>query len=163
MSNDFELPAEVETKGYKSTPAKDTTEQKATEDAQKKPQFDQNELAKIFDEIIFSGVYSEQVVIKGKLRITLRTRTAEETEEITSKIDATAANLISTLNEKKAVLNIYYAMTSYQGKDIGMMKLEEREKFVNRIPAPIIGAIVNALTKFDTKVYEACKDGEENF
>lgn len=163
MSNDFELPKEVETKGRAKTlpPSKDTNDSK--EEQTNKPQFDEAELAKIFDEIIFSGVYSEQITIKGKLRVTLRTRTAEESEDISSKLDTSAANLIATLNEKRALFNIYYALTSYQGKDISTLKQEEREKFINRIPAPIVNAIVNALSKFDTKVYAACQDGESNF
>jgi transcriptional regulator of NAD metabolism len=163
MSNDFELPNEVETKGM---PKKDvaTSESGDTENDQpEKPQFTEAELAKIFDEIIFSGEYSEQVTIKGKLHVTLKTRTAEESEEITRKLDSTGANLISTLNEKRALLNVYYALTGYQGKDMSTSKREDREKFINRLPSPIIGAIVNALSKFDRKVYAACKDGEENF
>jgi hypothetical protein len=128
-----------------------------------KPKYDEAELAKIFDEIIFSGVYTEDVVIKGRLRITLKSRTAQESEEISSKLDTSPANLISTLNERRALLNVYYALVRYQGKDLSMMKMEEKEKFVNQIPAAIVNVIVKAIASFDTKVYAACEDGETNF
>lgn len=164
--SDFELPKQVETKGKKAQVTTAAPEpQVETEETPRvnKPQFDQAELAKIFDEIIFSGVYSEDLVIKERLRITLKSRTAQESEEISSKLDATPANLITTLHEKRALLNIHYALIRYQGKDLSTMRIEEREKFVNQIPAPVINVIVKALAKFDTKVYAACEDGEENF
>lgn len=128
-----------------------------------KPEYDQEELLRIFDEIIFAGEYGEQVIIKNRLKVGFRTRSAAEIEEISIMVDGITANLISTLNEKRSVLNLQYALTSYQGRDLRTMKVEERAKFVRSLPGPIIGALLAALHKFDQKVFIACQEGEENF
>jgi hypothetical protein len=133
------------------------------EDKPAKPEYDENELLAIFDEIIFSGEYTEKVSIRGKLNITLRTRTAEEVSKITSKIDLTPSNLISTANERRALMNLHFALVEYQGKDISKAKAEDREKFINSLPAPVIGTLLISLDRFDRKVYKACEVGEENF
>lgn len=125
--------------------------------------YDQAELLAIFDEVIFTGEYSEEALIKGKLRVTFRTRSAGEIEEITRAVDTTQANLVTTLNEKRSILNLQYALTHYQGKDLKSMTIADRAKFIKSLPGPIIGSLFLALQKFDEKVYAACQEGEENF
>jgi len=129
----------------------------------KAPEYDETELLAIFDEIIFSGEYVESSKIKGKLNVSFRTRTAEEISKITSKLDSTPANFISTINERRSLLNLHFALTNYQGKDVSQAKPEDREKFINSLPAPVVGALLVALDKFDRKVFKACEVGEENF
>lgn len=154
-------------KDFETEPAVIAVEDKKDEEVIKetppKPEYDENELLAIFDEIIFSGEYSEQVKIKGKLNVTFKTRTADQVNKITSKLDSTPANFISTVNERRSLLNLHYALISYQGKDISQAKPEDREKFINTLPAPVIGALLVSLDKFDRKVYKACEVGEENF
>lgn len=140
----------------------DSGEKQETE-AQAKPKYDNDELLRIFDEIIFSGEYVEDVVIKGKLRVQFRTRTSEEVEEISRLIDTTTFNLVSTMNEARMVLNLQYGLTMYQGRSLVGMKKEEKAKFIKNIPGPIVGVLLDALYKFDDKVFEACKELEENF
>jgi len=142
--------------------AAEKNENEETE-GEKTPKYDPDELARIFDEIIFSGEYSEDVTVRGKLRVRFRTRTAEEIEQISAVVDATKANLVSTLAEKRAVLNLQYGLAMFQGKDLRSLSVEDRAKFVKRLPGPVIGALLTALNDFDAKVYAACQDGEENF
>jgi hypothetical protein len=170
MSGEFELPKEIETKikgspkPKESRPSSNASENIDGQNSeQKQPKYSEDELSRIFDEIIFSDSYSEEVVIKGKLRVNFRTRTAGEIAEITKKLDATSANLVATLAEARSLMNLHYALTSYQGKDLSSLKQEDREKFINNLSGPVIGALINALAKFDYKVFEACRDGEENF
>lgn len=172
--SDFELPKDATTvnRGNKKvkaeTPAPSfptqetsTTTENKKDDA--KPKYDPDELIAIFDQILFSNTYTEKVTIRGKLHVEFKIRSAEEVEAITRALDATSANLIATIEEKRSLMNLYYALSSYQGKDLGLLKQEERERFVNKLPAPVVGALVVALSKFDEKVYLACKEGEENF
>lgn len=137
--------------------------EKVQDDANEKPKYDKDELLRIFDEIIFSGEYVEDVVIKGKLRVQFRTRTSEEVEEISRIIDTTTYNLVSTMNEARMVLNLQYGLTMYQGKSLTGLSKEDKSKFIKKIPGPIIGVLLDALYKFDDKVFEACKELEENF
>jgi hypothetical protein len=138
------------------------TEEKKDETPEK-PQYDKDELLRIFDEIIFQGEYVEDVTIRGKLKVQFRTRTAEDIEQISKVIDSTSFNLIATLNESKMVLNLQYALTFYQGRDLSALKNEDKAKFIKRLPGPVIAMLLDALYKFDAKVNEACKDLEENF
>lgn len=176
--SDFELPKDATTvsgRGKKIISKESPTpsippaftgeiaETKAEIPAETKPKYDAEELISIFDEILFNNTYSEKVTIRNKLHVAFRTRTAEEVEAITRALDATSANLIATIEEKRSIMNLYYALTSYQGKDLGLLKQEDRERFVNKLPAPVVGALVIALSKFDEKVYLACKEGELNF
>jgi hypothetical protein len=133
---------------------------KADED---KPKYDPDELARIFDEIIFAGEYSEEVMIRGRLRVVFRTRTSDEIDQISRVIDGTQANLIATLSEKRAVLNLQYALAWYQSENLAGAKIEERAAFLRKLPGPIVGALLNALGEFDNKVFEACKEAEANF
>lgn len=166
--SDFELPPGAQRKASnkaalpKSEPVKQEVVEETTEIV-KDSKYSAEELLSIFDEIIFSGEYQEEVVVKGRLKVTFRTRAAGEIEEISKLVDATQANLIATLNEKRSLLNLQYAITFYQGKDLRSMKIEDKAKFIRNIPGPVIGALLGALMKFDDKVYEACKEGEENF
>jgi hypothetical protein len=161
---EFELPpTETTIPDTKKGKVASKAETKEEIPEEKKSLFKEEDLLKIFDEIIFAGEYSEDVVIKGKLRVKYKTRTAQETEEITSKLDSTTANLVSTFQEKRLLLNLHYSLISYQGKDLSGMKVEDRAKVINQMPTPIVASLINALQRFDTKVYEACKEGEENF
>lgn len=128
-----------------------------------KPKYNPDELASIFDEIVFSGEYSEQVAIRGKLRVVFRTRTAEELKEINRIVDGTQAVFATTLDGVRSLLQLQYALVMYQDKDLRSLKAEEKSKFLGRIPGPVVGALLNALAKFDEKIFAACQEGEENF
>lgn len=164
---DFEIPSR---KPAQSKPAvmsvpEETpdTETKKEADNKSDNKYDKEELLRIFDEIIFSGEYSEDVTIKGRLKVRFRTRTAEEIEEITRLVDAMQANWQSTVNERRSLLNLQYALTFFQGTDLRSMKTEDRAKYIRKLPGPVIGALLVALGKFDEKVFVACGEGEENF
>lgn len=137
--------------------------QDSTQEEKKEPEFSVEELATLFDELMFQGEYTEEMKIKGKLAITFRTRTADETLEISKKIDVIQANLVSTVNEQRAVLNLGYSLISYQGKDLSKATVEERLTFVKKLPTPIIAALTDSLAKFERKVDIACREAEENF
>lgn len=165
--SDFELPkkqvasrAAIKEKAeVKSEVIAETTVEKQVSDSK----YDPEELLRIFDEIIFSGEYSEDVTIKNRLKVRFRTRTAEEVEDMTRIVDSTQANWQSTVNEKRSLLNLQYALTFFQGTDLRSLKTEDRAKYIRKLPGPVIGALLVALGRFDEKVFVACQEGEENF
>ena len=164
---DFTIPATPTKKRPPASLEKETVQTPVDEDTaateKDSDKYSKEELLGIFDEIIFSGEYTESVTIKNRLKVSFRTRTTGEIEDITTLVDGTQANLVATLNEKRTILNLQYALTSYQGKDLKTLKVEDRAKFIKGLPAPVIGALIGALVKFDDKVFEACREGEENF
>ena len=128
-----------------------------------KPKYDKDELLTIFDEIIFSGEYREDVSIKNKLKVTFRSRSADDINAISKELDSGTYNLISTLQEKTAFLNVVHSVVSYSGKDLAPMNSDAKKAFFGKLPAVVIGAISQALITFDAKVAAACMEGEENF
>lgn len=158
------------------TPTVSETDLKATENQDKtgvqagvkaeepaKPKYTKEELQVIFDSIIFEGEYSETVTIRNKLKVTFRARSAEDTMAITREIDAKNFTLISTLNEHRSIMNLVYSLVSYSGRDYSKTSIEDRKKFINGLPAVVVGALSGALVEFDGKIALACQDGEENF
>ena len=135
----------------------DTSEEKST------PKYSQIELMKVFDTLIFESEYSEEITIRDKLKVVLRTRSQKEIAEITTAIDATQAVLLTTMEQNRAILNLQYALLQYGPRNLRNMKLEEKAAFVEKLPGPIIGALLMALGNFDSKVYQACQEGESNF
>ncbi len=161
--SDFEMPKK-ETKSKVAAmseapmvPAEETPVEKEV------PKYDPEELLRIFDDMLFAGSYSEVVTIRGKLKVAFITRTAEQMDAITQKIDGTAAVLMATLVEKRNLLNLYHALTSYQGKDLSGLKYEDKVSFVNKLPAPVVGMLMVALYDFDNKINAATKEAEANF
>lgn len=144
-------------------PAQQESGKKEDPKEEEKPKYDKDELLRIFDEIIFNGEYVEDVTIKGKLHVQFRTRTSEEIAEISRILDTTTFNLVATMNESRMILGLQYALTSYQGKPLIGMNKEDKAKFIKRLPAPVIGVLLDALYRFDDKVFEACREFEENF
>ncbi len=136
--------------------AKAVKEESKTETAAeaKKDEFDKAELLAIFDEMIFSGEYKEDVTIKGKLKVTFRARSANDSSQF---------SLMATITEQRAFLNLIYSMTAYAGKNHEKVEIKERREMIGKLPAVIIGALSEALVKFDQKMDAACREGEANF
>lgn len=128
-----------------------------------KPKFKKEELLAIFDDIVFSGSFEEDIDIRGKLKVTFRSRSADDTLAISKDIDGTSFNLITTVQERRALLNLAYSLVKYQGKDLGGMAIADRLSYLGKLAAPLVGALSVSLSKFDQKVEAACVEGEANF
>ena len=172
--SDFEMPVAEKTKESatlprtkpKTTPgtkAEKTDESEPKKDPVVVSKYTEAELLQIFDTMLFEGSYSESVTIRNRLKISFRTRTASEMQKVTQEIDGTSAVLMATVVERRNLLNLYYALTHYQGQDIGRLSYDDRVNYINKLPAPVVGMMMVALFTFDSKVAEATKEGEENF
>ena len=130
---------------------------------QKKIEYDPKELEAIFDEILFNGDYYEDVTIKGKLVVKFKSRTTKDVSDITATADSLKFNMFSSLAEYRALQNLSRSLMAYNGRDLSGLKVEERLAFINKLNATVTGILLDKLSEFDAKVYQACKDGEENF
>lgn len=154
-----ESPAEINMKELPGTDI-DAPEKKYEKP---KSRWTQDELLEVFDKLMFEGQYRETYRIKNKLSVTFRSRSAEETMQISREIDNTPFNLISTVQEHKAMLNLSYSLVNYSGKDFSNVEQKEIYKFLSKLPIFVISALVDKLSEFDSKVEEACREAEENF
>lgn len=128
-----------------------------------KPKYDPKELLAIFDTILFEGKYSEEVSIRGKLKVQFKSRSVGEVSEISGQLDTKSYNLISTLQEQRAILNLAYSLEAYNNKPLSALSKEEKVKFINSLPASVVATLSEKLLDFDQKVDAACKEGEGNF
>jgi hypothetical protein len=172
--SDFELPQT--SKGATHGPAKrpvgkpsiDPTTLKGEEplkedDSKEVPEYSKEELLRVFDEIIFSEEYSEEYLIRGRIPVSFRTRTAEDINKIQRAIDSAGLNLISSVETMRSIMNLQYSLAAYNKVDLTGMKFEDRTKIIEKLPGPIVGVLINLMARFDRKVALACEEGEKNF
>ena len=127
------------------------------------PKYDPEELAIIFDDIIFQGYYEEDMKVKGKLQATFRSRTADLTSQISRKLDSSSFNLGSTYIEQRALWNLASSLVSISGKNLSQLSLDERFNEISKLNAQLVSLLSKILVDFDAKIDAACKEGEENF
>lgn len=192
MSNDFELPASsIKTRPAKEPrrakaasatssplfpPAEqskpsainaedlpDAQSEEVEEAPAKKSKYSEEELLQIFDHILFSGNYTEEVTIKGRLSVTFITRTGEQVQDIQRKLDKSGIVMITTMEQERSLLNLEASLLDVNGKDLSGLQPEEKSRFIRSLPAPVLSLISTALQEFDTKIMEACSEGSENF
>ena len=138
--------------------AKPTPAEKEVAEPAKEPKYKQEELLTIFDEILFSGEYREDVAIKGKLKVTFVTRSAADTAKITNELDSKKFNLMSSMQEHKALLCICYSILAYNGKDLSALSIENKKAFIEKLPTVVVAALSNALIDFDLKTEAALEE-----
>jgi hypothetical protein len=186
MASDFDLPStpsksrgakntlpvspfmetkDVEKEILKDTGLEDETPEPKTESIENpnEPKYPDEELLRVFDEIIFSGEYLETFDIKGRIKVTFKTRTAEDINKIQKIIDSSNMNLISSVETLRSFLNLQYSLVEYHKHDLSTLKYEEKSKFIENLAGPIVGMLLTMLAKFDHKVAKACEFGEKNF
>lgn len=139
----------------KATNIKTEQEVVTEQDETQKPKYTKDELLIIFDEILFSGEYREEVTIKEKFKVSFTTRSAADTAKITSELDSKKFNLLSSMQEYKALLCICYSMVGYNGKDLSGMPFDNKKAFIEKLPTVVVAAISNALVEFDMKTEAA--------
>ena len=125
---------------------------------EEKNKYDKEQLLTIFDTIMFEGEYREDVLLKNKLKVTFRTRSAADTSAITSSLDEKKFNLMSSMQEYKALLCICYSITTYNNKDISTLSLEDKIKFIGKLPSVVVSALSSALVEFDLKTEAALEE-----
>lgn len=166
-NNDFDFssaaPATYARPKAKKEDVKEAVKPTAAEADKPASKYSPEELMKVFDAIIFQGDYSESFSIRNKFKVTLRTRTQKEIADITKQVDAMDAKLVSTMEQHRAILNLQCALVQYGPRDLSTVSWEDKAKMIEKLPGPIIGALLNALGNFDDKVYQACQEGESNF
>jgi hypothetical protein len=178
MSNDFEIPNKPSIKApAKPMPTKrqgaaasvtelkpETPEKVEAPEKQETvgPKYDPNELLRIFDDIIFSGEYVEEVIIKNRLVIKFSTRTAEQIGKIQDALDAAGLQLISSIEQRRSIMSLEQSLVNFNGTDLAGLSEKDRSSFISKLAAPVIAMLLTEMSKFDMKIAAACRE-EANF
>lgn len=118
---------------------------------------------KVFDAIMFEGSYTEVVNLGTRYRATLRSRTAREDNEMTTKLDGRTFNTMLSYQNQSSLLTLAYSLVDYNGTDLRDMSVADRYTYVCNLPSPVIIVLAGELGKFDQNVLQAVEYGKENF
>lgn len=176
MSNDFEIPAKSSKNTVKPMASKKPVAEAVSDLKAETPEkvvavskedpgatrYDQTELLRIFDDIIFSGEYVEEVIIRGRLPVKFSTRTAQQVGEIQDALDSAGLTLISSIEQRRSILSLEQSLVSFNGKNLSGLSKEDRSEYIGQLAGPVIAMLLNSMSKFDMKVQAACRE-EANF
>lgn len=172
MNNDFEFPEDepkpVTSRKTKSQKAETPAKEEPASDSVNildggSPEFDESELERIFDALMFDGSYTEDVKIGKRMTITLKTRTGKEAREVMTLLDKAGYSLGLTVESVRALYNLVQSAMQVNNRDISGEKFEKKLELIEEMPTPVISAMMIALVRFDRKVEAAVRHGEENF
>lgn len=176
MSDDFDFP-EVEPK-TSAKKGRNVPEQKAEAEADTKsapagstvnildggsPEYSDTELEQVFDDLMFSNGYTEEIKIGRRMTISLKTRSGKDAREVMMRLDKAGYSLGLTVESIRSLYNLVQSVVLVNGKDISGETFEKKLEMIEDMPTPVISAMIVALVKFDRKVEAAVKHGEENF
>lgn len=166
---DFNVPpaAEMFDEGQKEedTPKEQEAEAPA-EEASKEKEYTQeqkDEMLAIVDAIMFEGEYSEVIPFGKRYKVTFKSRTAGEDNEISQRLDGRVFNTIISYQNQSSLLTMAYSLVDLNGVNYRDMSIKERYQKVAELPSPLVIVLSELMSKFDQKVLEAMEFGKANF
>lgn len=126
-------------------------------------QAEKDEMLAIVDAIMFEGEYSEVFPFGRKYKVTFKSRTAGEDNEISQKLDGRVFNTMISYQNQSSLLTMAYSLVDLNGTSYRDMKIAERYRVVADLPSPLVIILSELMSKFDQKVLKAMEFGKENF
>lgn len=156
------FPDEVEAQGTPEVPEPEAPKPEP-EVKKELSQREKDEMLAIMDAIMFEGEYSEVFSFGRKYKVTFRSRTAGEDNEISQKLDGRVFNTMISWQNQSSLLTMAYSLIDLNGTSYRDMKVSERYKVVAELPSPLVIILSELMSKFDQKVLNAMEFGKENF
>jgi hypothetical protein len=122
-----------------------------------------DEMLAIVDAVMFEGEYSETFPVGKRYKVTFKSRSAGEDNEISQKLDGRVFNTILSYQNQSALLTMAYSLMDLNGTDYRELSVQERYKVVSALPSPLMIVLSELMGKFDQKVLEAMEYGKSNF
>jgi hypothetical protein len=133
------------------------------------------EAAKIVDDVLFKGYYSEEIKVSSRVSVVFRTRQARDTERTFTYLEIHKPVYEQHYNEAISKHSLAAALErlgedrfSFPDRKEGSDKIEdafqERWAYVNALPDPVLRLLFLKMGKFDEKVRVVLQEGAiENF
>ena len=165
---DFSVPpaAEMFAEDQKEDAAPEEQEAEAPAEAPKEKEYTQeqkDEMLAIVDAIMFEGEYSEVIPFGKRYKVTFKSRTAGEDNEISQRLDGRVFNTIISYQNQSSLLTMAYSLVDLNGVNYRDMSIKERYAKVAELPSPLVIVLSELMSKFDQKVLEAMEFGKANF
>lgn len=141
-------------------------EEKPEEKLEVEPEYtraQKDSMLAIVDAIMFEGEYSEVFTFGKKYKVTFKSRTAGEDNEISQKLDGRVFNTIISYQNQSSLLTMAYSLKNLNGVDYSDMSVKARYDKISELPSPLVIILSELMSKFDQKVLEAMEYGKENF
>lgn len=122
-----------------------------------------DEYLAIVDAIMFEGEYSEVIPFGSKYKVTFKSRTAGEDNEISMKLDGRVFNTMISYQNQSSLLTMAYSLRNLNGTDYSEVSVQDRYKVVAGLPSPLVIVLSELMSKFDRKVLDAMEYGKANF
>lgn len=122
-----------------------------------------DEMLAIVDAIMFEGEYSEVIPFGKRYKVTFKSRTAGEDNEISQRLDGRVFNTIISYQNQSSLLTMAYSLVDLNGVNYRDMSIKERYQKVAELPSPLVIVLSELMSKFDQKVLEAMEFGKANF
>lgn len=138
----------------------------APEEAPKTKEYTQeqkDEMLAIVDAIMFEGEYSEVIPFGKRYKVTFKSRTAGEDNEISQRLDGRVFNTIISYQNQSSLLTMAYSLVDLNGTNFRDMAVKDRYQKVAELPSPLVIVLSELMSKFDQKVLEAMEFGKANF
>jgi len=124
----------------------------------------QEEANAIFDELLFSGIYTEVVPLTAKVSVEFKTKTAKEVQEISKNLQALNPTTDMQAQGYLELLHLAYSIASFKGTSLmDRAAYPERYEFISKFPAPVIVALQKKLDAFNDKINKALEVVPEGF
>ena len=165
---DFTAPpaAEMFAEDQKEEDTPKEQEAEAPAEAPKEKEYSQEqkvEILEIVDEIMFEVEYSEVIQFCKRYKVTFKSRTAGEDNEISQRLDGRVFNTIISYQNQSSLLTMAYSLVDLNGVNYRDMSIKERYQKVAELPSPLVIVLSELMSKFDQKVLEAMEFGKANF
>lgn len=134
-----------------------------TPKAKEYTQEQKDEMLAIVDAIMFEGEYSEVIPFGKRYKVTFKSRTAGEDNEISQRLDGRVFNTIISYQNQSSLLTMAYSLVDLNGVNYRDMSIKERYQKVAELPSPLVIVLSELMSKFDQKVLEAMEFGKANF
>lgn len=165
---DFSVPpaAEMFAEDQKEAEGPEEQEAEAPAETPKEKDYTQaqkDEMLAIVDAIMFEGEYSEVIPFGKRYKVTFKSRTAGEDNEISQRLDGRVFNTIISYQNQSSLLTMAYSLVDLNGVNYRDMSIKERYQKVAELPSPLVIILSELMSKFDQKVLEAMEFGKANF
>ena len=133
------------------------------------------EAAKIVDDVLFKGYYSEEISVSKRVKVSLRMRQARDTIRTMQHLEVAKPLYENHFNEVVATYSLAASLErlgrdafDFPPKDASIEKVEEafqnRLVYISGLPDPVLHLLFQKLGKFDDKVRVVLMEGTiENF
>lgn len=133
-----------------------------------KYQFKDEDLNDVMDGLILAGSYEEEFSVRGKFNFKLRTRSVKAMREITMYMDAQSVNTFEAYNQVRSLVTLAHTLVEIKGRDLSLLPVTSEEgtsrmQYLENLPGPMLGFIMEKLEYFDYKVVQATRKVDDVF